>query len=193
MDQDEARVRLLDAAERLFYERGVQAVGVDELRDAAGVSLKRLYQCFPSKDDLVEAYLRRRDGRWRADLSAHVDSTAVTPRDRLLAVFDWLEAWFAEPGYRGCSFINSFGELGAVEAGVACAVRDHKNAVGTYVADLVRELDVDDPALSRQLLLLMDGAITMSAISGSPAPAGLARAAAETLITAATAPAMTKA
>ena len=66
MQRSEAAERLLDTAERLFYERGVHSVGMAELRTASGVSLKRLYQCFASKDELVDGYLRRRDARWRA-------------------------------------------------------------------------------------------------------------------------------
>lgn len=119
MDLDEARTRILDAAEKLFYGRGIQAVGMDELRTAAGVSLKRLYQCFPAKHDLVEAYLRRRDTRWRTALAQYVDAHADGPADRPLAVFDWLGDWFAEDGFRGCAFINAYGELGRPPAGSA--------------------------------------------------------------------------
>ncbi len=188
MDHEETRTRLLDAAERLFYERGIQAVGMDELRTASGVSLKRLYQCFPAKSDLVEGYLRRRDERWRAALSDYVARHAAAPRDRVPAVFDWLRAWFAEPGFRGCAFVNSFGELGAVSDGVARAARDHKRAVQEYLAGLVGDLRVDDPvALTEQLLLVIEGAITTAAISGDPNAARNARKAAETLMAAAAA------
>lgn len=77
MDDEEARTRLLDAAEALFYAEGVQAVGMDRIRTASGVPLKRLYRVFPAKDALVEAYLDRRDRRWMASLRAAV--TAAGP------------------------------------------------------------------------------------------------------------------
>src|SRR4051812_17160939 len=102
---DEAEV--LAAAEALFYERGVQQVGMDQVRTAAGVSLKRLYQLFPSKDRLVEEYLLARDARWMNAVSDHAHKAGSA-----LAVFDWLAEWFAEPDFRGCAFVNSFGELG---------------------------------------------------------------------------------
>ncbi|MEU5300684.1 TetR/AcrR family transcriptional regulator [Streptomyces noursei] len=179
---DDVRTRILDAAERLFYERGIQAVGMDELRTAAGVSLKRLYGTFPAKHDLVEAYLRRRDARWRADLAAYVDAAAggaaVAPADRLLAVFDWLGGWFAAQDFRGCAFINAYGELGATSEGVARVTRDHKQALRAYLTDLARPLGHPDPAtLAAQLALLVDGAITAAAISGEPASAHTARTA----------------
>ncbi len=184
MDHDEAATRVLDAAEALFYERGVQAVGMDAVRTAAGVSLKRLYQCFPSKDHLVVDYLRRRDRRWLEALEAFVGrrSGAV---DRVRAVFDWLHGWFAEPGFRGCAFVNSFGELGATSPAVADIARQHKDALKRHLTGLVAELPVDDPrALGEQLLLLVDGAIVSASITGDPAVAHQARTAAEALLAA---------
>jgi AcrR family transcriptional regulator len=181
---DVSCAKILDAADGLFYAHGIQAVSVDQVRAASGVSLKRLYQCFSSKQDLVEAYLRRRDERWRAALAAHVGQSA--PPDRPLAVFDWLRAWLAGPGARGCAFINSFGELGATETGVARAARDHKQSVLEYLTALAADLDVAHPeVLAEQLLLLVDGAITTAAISGNPDTALRARTAAETLVAAA--------
>ncbi|MGI5472631.1 TetR/AcrR family transcriptional regulator [Streptomyces sp. CA-132043] len=186
MHHDEARTRLLDAADRLFYERGVQAVGMDELRAAAGVSLKRLYQCFPAKRELVEAYLRRRDERWRAALAEYVAAHGATPADRVLAVFDWLEEWFAGPRFRGCAFVNAYGELGAVSDGVAGAAHDHKYAVRGYTTGLAAALGAAEPdALGGQLALLIDGATTTAAINGDPSAARLARDTAAALLAAA--------
>ena len=175
MDDETARTRVLDAAEELFYARGVQAVGMDAVRAASGVSLKRLYRLFPAKADLVEAYLRRRDTRWRERLAAHV-AAVDDPRERVLAVFDWLHLWFTEPGFRGCAFVNSFGELGATSPAVARAARDHKEAVHAHLTTLA-------PApLADQLALLMEGAITTAALTGTPTPATTAREAARTLL-----------
>lgn len=185
MDHAEAHQRVLDAAEELFYERGIQAVGMDEIRTTAGVPLKRLYQCFPSKRELVEAYLRRRDRRWRDSLADHVARHAATAKDRPLAVFDWLHAWFSTDGFRGCAFLNAFGEFGTAEPGVADIARCHKTALQQYLAELVEDLAVPDSAsLANQLLVLVEGAITTAAITNSPNAAAQARAAAATLLTA---------
>lgn len=78
----------MEAAEDFFYARGIQAVTMDEIRAASGVSLKRLYALFPSKSALVHACLEARDARWRARLAAYVDSRPGPPQDRVLAVFD---------------------------------------------------------------------------------------------------------
>ncbi|OAH15968.1 putative transcriptional regulator [Streptomyces jeddahensis] len=175
--------RILDAAEELFYGRGIQSVGMDAIRTASGVPLKRLYQTFPSKDTLVEAYLRRRDARWLRDLAQYVD-TYDSPEQRILAVFDWLFLWFSEQGFRGCGFINSFGELGATSQTVADIAKAHKDAFRRYLADLVAVADA--PAwLTDQLVLLAEGAMTTAAISGTPEHARHAKDAARTLLRAA--------
>ena len=176
------RNQILDAAERLFYERGLQSVGVDEIRSEAGVSLKRLYQLFPSKDALVEAFLERRDTRWRARLAAFVDARPEQGgAERILAVFDWLGDWFAEPGFRGCAWINSYGELGGVSPTIARLARDHKTAFRRYLAGLVKAAG-HRPRLADELLLLAEGAMVTAGIFGNPRPARDARRAAESLL-----------
>lgn len=172
--------RILDAAEELFYGRGIQSVGMDAIRTASGVPLKRLYQIFPSKNSLVEAYLKRRDARWLHDLTQYVDSYD-SPTQRILAVFDWLFLWFSEPDYRGCGFINSFGELGATSQAVADIAKAHKNAFRRCLADLVAAADAPT-WLTDQVVLLAEGAMTTAAISGSPEPARHAKDAARTLL-----------
>ncbi|MGX8909776.1 TetR/AcrR family transcriptional regulator [Streptomyces netropsis] len=175
--------RVLDAAGTLFYGRGLQAVGMDAIRAASGVSLKRLYQLYPSKDSLVEAYLRRRDARWRDALARYADARPAGA-ERVLAVFDWLHQWFEEPDFRGCAFVNSFGELGAGSKTVAAVARAHKDAFRRYLAGLVTGAGAP-AALADQLALLAEGAIVTAAISGDAEPALRAREAARVLLEAA--------
>ncbi|WP_138895118.1 TetR/AcrR family transcriptional regulator [Streptomyces chryseus] len=180
MEAATQETRILDAAEELFYGRGLQAVGMAEIRDASGASLKRLYQLFPSKDHLVEAYLRRRDVRWRASLAAYVEARRPG-EERILAVFDWLREWFAEPAFRGCAFVNSFGELGATSDAVARAARDHVDALRDHLAGLVTEAG-HSARLARSLLLLVEGAISTAAVSGDAGAADDARETARGLL-----------
>jgi AcrR family transcriptional regulator len=180
-DRGTARTQVLDAAEALFYGRGIQSVGMDEVRTAAGVSLKRLYQLFPAKDALVQEFLHRRDGRWRRRLAEHVEAAADSPEQRVLVVFDWLHEWFSEPGFRGCAFVNSFGELGATSDGVAREARAHLVAVRAYLVALV-EAAGRPAAVGDQLVLLVEGAIVTAALAGSADPARHARAAAASLL-----------
>nr|WP_246382027.1 TetR/AcrR family transcriptional regulator [Prauserella isguenensis] len=175
----------MDAAEQLFYGRGIQAVGMAEIRQASGVSLKRLYQCFASKEDLVDAYLRRRDQRWHQALAEHIDRHR-SPERRLLAVFDFLAAWFDTSDFRGCAFINAFGELGAVSTPVAGLARAHKCALRAQLRALAVEADAEDAeALADQLLLLVEGAIVAAAMRQTHhCPAEQGKAAARGLLNA---------
>ncbi|MFF1811327.1 TetR/AcrR family transcriptional regulator [Streptomyces sp. NPDC058251] len=174
------REQALDAAEELFYGRGVQAVGMDDIRGASGVSLKRLYQLFPAKEQLVEAYLERRDVRWRQRLAEHVDRYEEA-QERILAVFSWLRQWFAEPGFRGCAWINSYGELGATSPRVSAQVGAHKRAFRDYLGGLVADAGLPDP-LADQLYLLAEGAMVTAGITRSTAPAEQAAEAARVLV-----------
>lgn len=184
MDQEAARTQLLDAAEGLFYRRGIQSVGMDDIRAAAGMSLKRLYQLYPAKDELVDAYLRRRDGRWRGRLAGYVEEHATDPVDRLLAVFDWLREWFSEPNFRGCAWINGYGELGAVSSTMARRAREHKTAFQDYLRRLVSAAGLGSE-LADQLYLLAEGAMVTAGIFSTTEPATNAKEAAKLLIAAA--------
>lgn len=176
MDDEEARTRLLDAAEELFYRHGIQAVGMDRIRTASGVPLKRLYRLFPAKESLVTAYLERRDRRWLTSLRTAA-LTPTEPRARVLAVFDWLADWFTEPDFRGCAFLNAYGELGAAAPEV---VRVHKAELHALLADLSPDAD---PALADRLLILTEGATTVATLTPGPEPAHRAREIAELLLT----------
>ncbi|SFS99103.1 TetR/AcrR family transcriptional regulator [Saccharopolyspora flava] len=172
------REALLDAAEGLFYENGIQAVGMDDVRAASRLPLKRIYRFFPTKDDLVVAVLQRRDRRWRTSLTAHVEALA-DPRERVLAVFDWLGEWFAEPGFRGCAWVNAHGELGASSEAVLAEVRSHKQAFHDQIATWVHDTGAE---VAEPVFLLAEGAIVTAGIRRDPTPAHQAREAVATLL-----------
>ncbi|MET7534248.1 TetR/AcrR family transcriptional regulator [Streptomyces goshikiensis] len=180
VEREAVEQRVLDAAEELFYGQGIQAVGMDAIRSSSAVPLKRLYQVFPSKNSLVEAYLRRRDTRWLRELAQYADAHD-SPTQQILAVFDWLYLWFNEPDFRGCGFINSFGELGASSQTIADIAKAHKRAFRQYVADLVAVAEAPS-WLADPLVLLAEGAMTTAAILGSPEPARQAKDAARILL-----------
>jgi AcrR family transcriptional regulator len=178
--------RIVRAAHDLFYGRGIQAVGMDAVRTASGVPLKRLYAQFPSKDALVVEVLHYTSGLWDAGIASAADAVEA-PREKLLAIYDFLGRWFTEDDFRGCGFINAFGELGAASPAVADVTRAQKANFQRYVSSLVEELGAP-AALADQLALLAEGAQTTAAISGRSDAAVAARAAAETLIDAAMPP-----
>src|SRR6476646_899103 len=102
-----ARERLLAAADELFYEEGVHTVGIDRVIERAGVAKATLYNAFGSKDELIRAYLKRRHAITRDRTSSALATRYETPRKQILGVFEVLGEMAAEPGFRGCAFINA--------------------------------------------------------------------------------------
>lgn len=183
MDDATAERQVLGAADRLFYERGIRTVGMDEIRDASGVSLKRLYRLFPAKEQLVEEVLRRRDEAFLSQL-ADAAAQAQGPREAILGFFDILHDWFAEPGYRGCPFLNAFAEMSSTSPAVTDVARRQKQGLQRHLEALVREVS-GPPELPGQLLVLANGAMSTSAVLSSLDPALHAKSAAAALLDAA--------
>jgi len=181
-DDTATRSKVVEAADRLFYARGIQAVGMDAVRTAAAVSLKRLYALFPSKDALIAAVLQRRRDQWNSGIAASAER-AETAREKILAIFDFLDSWFREPDFNGCAFINAYGELHDGNPNVSRTVREQKAAFQRHVGDLVREFGGTE-TLAAQIAILAEGAQTTAAISGGPEAAAQARAAVEVLLAA---------
>ncbi|MGH9104598.1 MAG: TetR/AcrR family transcriptional regulator [Acidimicrobiales bacterium] len=186
MTEDNIRETILDTAETLFYERGFQAVPMDELRDRAGVPLKRIYACFPSKTDLVQAYLERQDERWRDAVEIYVTARSADPREQLLLVFDAVEARARGQSFRGCAFHNAFGELGGTSAPTAAIVRAHKHHLRDFLTRTARRAGLRRPAeVALQLFLLAEGALVTAAIDDDPNIPRRAKAAAAAVVAAA--------
>jgi len=179
-DRRDSRKRILDTAAGLFYREGVRGVGVDRIAAESGLAKMTLYYHFKSKDELVVAWLRRRDEEWMSWLESAVEGRDGT---RLLAVFDALREWFETPGFRGCAFINAHAELGSSSPAAAEIVASHKHALTEYLARLARADGAAKPeALARELLLLVDGAIVTASIQHDARVADDARDAAVKVI-----------
>ncbi|GGO14092.1 TetR/AcrR family transcriptional regulator [Micromonospora parathelypteridis] len=179
--QEVMRGQLLDAAERVFYSRGIQAVNMNELRSAAELPLRRIYQLFPSKDDLVVAFLRRRHDRMMAAIEDYV-AGAQPPQPRVLAIFDYLDEWFREPDFRGCPWMNAYGELGPTNPAIAAEVRHHQRAFRKLVTGIVTEAGYTVDVAS-VIYLLVEGSVATAAVQHAASPAGEARRGAEILLT----------
>ncbi|MGE5288979.1 MAG: TetR/AcrR family transcriptional regulator [Micromonosporaceae bacterium] len=181
---NQARERILNAADELFYARGVQAVSMDEIRDRSGVPLKRIYAAFPSKSDLVDAYLTRRDEQWRDAIETWVTRRSDHPREQLLLVFDALHRWtHSQPRFRGCAFHNALGELGGTSRTAAAIVRSNKHHLRAFLERTARRARLERPGeVAFQLMLLAEGALVTAAIDDDPDAPLRARAAAQLLI-----------
>jgi len=181
-----ARDRLLAAADALFYEEGVNTVGIDRVIEQAGVAKASLYSTFGSKDALIRAYLAARLAA-RQERVARALAGCETPRERLLAVFDVLDELAAESGFRGCAFMNASAEARPGSAAEALS-QESRSWTRALFRDLARETGAADPErLADQLVLLYDGALVGARMDQNPSAAASARAVAAALIDAATA------
>lgn len=178
-----ARERILDAASLAFYREGIRAVGVDAVIADAGVAKATLYRHFPSKDALVQAFLERRDRRWRAWFTETIVRRAPDPDDRPLAVFDALGEWFGSDDFRGCAFINAAVEITDPDHPARGAVRTHERLLAEHLVLLCEEAGLANArAAAAGLLLLVEGAIVCALIEGDATSAVRARAAARALL-----------
>jgi AcrR family transcriptional regulator len=180
-----ARDRLLAAADELFYEEGILTVGIDRVIERAGVAKASLYNTFGSKDELIRAYLDGRYARRRERLTEGL-ARYDTPRERLLGVFDVIGELFAEPGYKGCAFINASAEA-RPDSSIKTVTDEYRAWVHDLFVGLAREAGIANPeSLARRLVLLYDGAGVSARMDGNRDAAVEARAVAAALLDAAT-------
>jgi AcrR family transcriptional regulator len=177
-----ARARLLESAYELFSRRGVRGVGVDEVIAHAGVAKATLYAHFPSKDDLVLAFLEQREQRWTlAFVETEARRRGTTPEEQLLAIFDAFDEWFRRDDFEACSFINLLLEMGAEHTAGRASIHYLDN-IRSILRGLAREAGLrDNDAFARSFHLLMQGSI-VAAAAGDADAAQRAKAMARALI-----------
>jgi AcrR family transcriptional regulator len=181
--QDAARDRIVAVATRLFYARGIRAVGVDLVIAESGVAKTTLYKHFRSKDELIAECLHRLDDRYFRWFEREVETRSDDPRGRLAALFDVLDDWFQRPDFRGCAFINASVELADRDHPAGAAIANHKRRSRDLIERLARAAGLADPrTVSDQLMLLMEGAIITALVEDDWQAARRAGAAASRLL-----------
>lgn len=170
--------RILDTADRLFYRQGIRVIGVDTVAAKIGISKRTLYNYFPSKDDLIVAYLSRR--------LRPIEASDGPPAEQILEDFDRLERAMRKQGYRGCPFMNAVAELANPAHAAHKIAVAHKEKRRALFRKLLKQLNVADPdVLATQLMILGEGAVAQALVHGDPKMARAAREAARVLLTAA--------
>ena len=174
--------KLFQKAARLFYQHGYRAIGVDTIAAESGIGKMTLYRHYPSKDDLIVAYLKDSDETFWENFE-HLTKDAVTPRDKLLAFFESLQDYVKTPACYGCPFLNVATEYPETAYPGHQVALEHKQAVRARFRQLAREAGAWDPeVLADQLFLLMDGAYMAARMFGTKNPASHLANAAKTLI-----------
>lgn len=178
-----ARDRLVNTAVKLFSRHGYHAMGIDRIIAEAGVSKMTLYNHFRSKDELILAALRRWDEESRNWLMRETERRAKTPRERLLAIFDVLDEWFASNEFCGCMFINATAEFAQQDDPIHVTAVEHKRLFRAYIRKQAEAAGVSEPEeLADRIVLLMEGAIVTAQVTGRSDTGAQARKAAEVLV-----------
>jgi AcrR family transcriptional regulator len=160
-----ARERILETAYELFSRHGTHAVGVDAIVAGAGVAKMSLYRNFGSKDELIVAFLRRREELWTHDwLQGEVLRRAFEPADRLLAIFDVFGEWFARADYEGCAFVNVMLGIEDRKHPVRQASVEHLANIRAFLSGLAAEAGIEQAEdFARQWHILMKGSLVAAA------------------------------
>ncbi|MBV8659296.1 MAG: TetR/AcrR family transcriptional regulator [Burkholderiales bacterium] len=159
MSAASARERILSTASELFYREGYRATGIDRIIAESGVAKMSFYRHFPSKADLILAYLEHRHAEWMDWFTAALKAQIVaTGEIRLALVADVLGSWLEDADFRGCAFINAVAETGLSADGAMreAAVR-HKESLVAYFATLLGH--ESDTWVARAVVLIVDGLI----------------------------------
>ena len=159
------RERILDTAYELVSQRGVHDVGIDELIERAGVAKATLYRHFPSKDELVLAFLEQREQLWTYGwVEAEARRRRETPEEQLLAIFDLFDEWFHREGFEGCSFVNLLLETGNLNHPVGRASAEYLENIRSVIRTLAQEAGLRDPdSFALSWHILMKGSIVQAA------------------------------
>jgi AcrR family transcriptional regulator len=159
----QVRAALLEAAGRLFYERGIGTTGVEAVAGAAGVGKPALYRHFTSKAGLVDATLAKRDADRRKTLADALKGAPASPTQRLQAAVEWQLEWVANARFRGCGFVRAAAELEAGGQAAAARAHQHKTWYRSELEQLARAAGAAEPArLAMRLALIAEGATTLA-------------------------------
>jgi AcrR family transcriptional regulator len=178
------RDRLIDAASDLFYTTGFQAVGLDHIIRTVGITKTAFYKHFPGKDELILAVLERRDRQDIADAIAFMQHHGGRdPRAQILALFDLLAEWFARPDFRGCFFMNAATEFANPNDPIHRAAAAHGQHLASQILLRAQAAGVPDPeGTTKQLMLVLSGAIAARHAGGVIDSATTGRRTAEALL-----------
>lgn len=162
-----ARQRILETALTLFYAEGIRAVGIDRIIAESGTAKMSFYRHFPSKNDLVAAFLEERHRRWMTWMLSRFEALSVRKSPKLPVVADVLKEWFQTSDFHGCAFINILAETTASDTRERSIARAHKEELQNFLADVARADGVAKPNdTARLALMIIEGAIVRAEMTG---------------------------
>ena len=176
------REQLVETALELFYRDGIHSTGIDKVLKESGVAKMTLYNHFKSKEELIAATLELQDEKFNGIVNAEVKKH-TKPLNKLFAIFDALDVWFHGEAYRGCYFINTVAEMGKIKGPLLYQCQKHKKELTAQITSYLKEGGARNVALlSKQIAILIEGAIVQSQVMGELNAAMDAKSAAKVLL-----------
>ncbi|MEC0184606.1 TetR/AcrR family transcriptional regulator [Paenibacillus peoriae] len=166
-----ARQRILDVASDLFYREGIRSIGVDTIAEKSGASKATLYRHFPTKDDLIVAYLQEKSELSLKQFDKLIEQYKGSPKEQIFAFINAISDSLTEPEYRGCSFLNAYAEFSDIHHPVQRLVLEYNHELRSRLIRLTKDAGVQDENLADQLLLVINGAFSIGPILGANGPA----------------------
>jgi AcrR family transcriptional regulator len=183
MKHRKKRQQLLQVASDVFNRLGYRGAGIDQLIEEAGIAKATLYRYFNSKEELIVAVLQLIDEQFRNDMRQAVDERAVSPKEKILATFDFLEVWFKDAEFYGCPFMGAAAEYNERGHPVFQQAILHKRLMVAYFEELARAAQLDDPGrIAEEINLLHEGAVAVAHVTGDIRTARKAKVLAQSLI-----------
>jgi len=178
-----SRQRILDVASDLFYREGIRAISMDTIVERSGVSKATLYRQFPTKDELIVAYLEAHDHHIWDHIDEAIAQHEGSPKEQLLALIDAIIELFQPEYYRGCPFLNAFAEFSDENHPAHLKALEYNHALRKRLSHLCQQVSATDESLPDQLLLVINGAYSSVPVLGLSASAAQLKKIATHIIT----------
>ncbi|CAD6881364.1 Transcriptional regulator, AcrR family [Methylomonas albis] len=162
------RERILLTAHDLFYRDGIRATGIDKVIAESGVTKVTFYRYFPSKNDLIRAFLDYRHEGWMAWFRGALQRNGGRAGGGLMPLVATMAEWFRKPIYRGCAFINTVAELGGVLPDVLDICHQHKQDMVRVISELLPD-SPNRQQLANAAAVAVDGAIVKAQLEAQEA------------------------
>jgi AcrR family transcriptional regulator len=175
-EQGSLRDSIIDSSLEIFYRDGIKGTDVQQVIERAGASEDLFYENFPTKDDLVMAFLHKRHDVWMGWFTKEVDWRLSCPGAGLEVIADVLQSWFEDPAFRGCAFINTMAEGGKFDSESLTFAREHKEDLKQFLKTVAARLNHESPELTASTaVLVVEGAIVRAQMTGDAREAYNAR------------------
>ncbi|HEY4286483.1 MAG TPA: TetR/AcrR family transcriptional regulator [Puia sp.] len=179
MKESVARVRILETASRLFYDQGYNSTGISQIIEEADISRQSLYNHFPSKRDLLLAYIEHAESAWFERLEKFLKKYK-DPKSKLLGIFDFRADEQYSTGFRGCHFSKIMAEVPKDDLEIFEHVSKEKDRMKTFIKVLLGQIELKNPSLDIDMIceamfLLFEGCTVAASLYKVKAPIAYAK------------------